>query len=220
MSLPIHTIQEWLKLELSEDEKDVVIGSPENAIVRPKTKNLVEASDKSFKTTFLMRLLFGVSCGEAVFPQLPICRPRRVLYVHGELASAEIKDRSRCAAKSVVSQPSPNFWQGRVLDAHLIQKDGRDKLRELIETYEPDDVALDPWQSFITGSDENAYKDMSEATSFCSDLIESYGITLWIAIHLGKNHSKGARGHSLIAGWRDTNERLGGFCRCSVDERI
>lgn len=204
----IYTMQDWLKLQLSTDEKEIVIGTPENSIIRPKTKNLIEAAEKSFKTTFLLRLLGGLSCGETVFPELHVVRPRRVLYLHGELSNPEIKERTTSLAKSLQSRNFTNFWQGRVLNAHLIREDGRAELRKLIEACEPDDVAIDPWQSFIVGHEENSYKDMSEATQFCSQLIENYGVTLWIPIHLGKNPSKGARGHSTIAGWRDTKIKL------------
>ncbi len=120
----------------------------------------------------------------------------------------KLKERTGSLAKSLQSETFTNFWQGRVLDAHLIEASGRDVLRKLVETYEPDDLAIDPWQSFIVGCEENSYKDMSEATQFCSELIEEYGVTLWIPIHLGKNPSKGARGHSTIAGWRDTRIQL------------
>jgi len=58
------------------------------------------------------------------------------------------------------------------------------------ETYKPEDVALDPWQAFIIGAEENSYSDMSNATQFCNQLIEDYGVTLWIPIHLGKDRSK------------------------------
>jgi hypothetical protein len=204
----IRTMQEWITLELSTSEREFVIGSQDNALVRPKTKNLIEAAEKSFKTSFLLRLLAGLSSGETVYPDLPVGRPRRVLYLHGELSNAEIKDRTVAAATSLVSQTFENFWQGRVLDVHLIEAEGQGKLRELIDTYKPDDVALDPWQAFIIGSEENGYKDMSEATQFCSELIERYGVTLWIPIHLGKDRSKGARGHSVLAGWRDTRIQL------------
>lgn len=218
----IYTMQDWLDLPLSTDEKEIVIGTPENSIIRPRTKNLIEAAEKSFKTTFLLRLLGGLSCGETVFPQLHVVRPRRVLYLHGELSNAEIKERTTSLANSLQSRTFTNFWQGRALNVHLIEESGRAELRKLIETYEPDDVAIDPWQSFIVGAEENGYKDMSEATTFCTELIEQYGITLWIPIHLGKDRSKGARGHSTIAGWRDTRIQLArseGTITVTVDPR-
>jgi hypothetical protein len=204
----IYSMQEWLQLNLGSDEKDIVIGTSENAIIRPRTKNLIEAAEKSFKTTFLLRLLAGLSCGETVYPELPVPRARRVLYLHGELSNAEIKDRTVSLAKSLDSANFTNFHQGRVMNVHLIEQAGRDKLKELLESVQPDDVAIDPWQAFIVGHEENSYKEISEATAFCSGLIEQYGVTLWIPIHLGKDHSKGARGHSTIAGWRDTRIQL------------
>jgi len=45
---------------------------------------------------------------------------------------------------------------------------------------------------------------MSTATHFLDTLIEETGVTLIIPIHLGKDRSRGARGHSTLAGWRDT----------------
>jgi hypothetical protein len=58
------------------------------------------------------------------------------------------------------------------------------------------------------GYEENSYKDMSQATKFCNELIETYGVTLWIPIYLGKDRSRGARGHSVIAGWRVPESNL------------
>jgi hypothetical protein len=49
---------------------------------------------------------------------------------------------------------------------------------------------------------------MSTATKFCDELIQQYDVTLWIPIHLGKERKRGARGHSVIAGWRDTRIQL------------
>ena len=49
---------------------------------------------------------------------------------------------------------------------------------------------------------------MSGATKYLDTLIEGYGLTLFIAVHMGKDHSRGARGHSLVAGWRDTKFTL------------
>jgi hypothetical protein len=204
----IYTMQEWLDLNLSADGKDLVIGTPENAIIRPRTKNLIEAAEKSFKTTFLLRLLAGLSCGETVFPELPVVCPRRVLYVHGELTNAEIKERTVSVANSLTSRTFGNFWQGRATKVHLIDEDGREKLRGLVEEFKPDDLAIDPWQSFIAGVEENSSKPISEATAFCNELVERYGVTLWIPIHQGKNPDRGARGHSHIAGWRDTRIEL------------
>ena len=63
---------------------------------------------------------------------------------------------------------------------------------------------------------------MSGATKFIEKLSQDYGLTLFIAVHMGKDKSRGARGHSLIAGWRDTTftlKRDGTGLRVDVDPR-
>jgi hypothetical protein len=69
-------------------------------------------------------------------------------------------------------------------------------------------LLIDPWQSFITRYDENNFKDMSTATDFIDELIEEFGLTVFITTHTGKDQSKGTRGHSSLAGWRDTLFKL------------
>jgi hypothetical protein len=148
-------------------------------------------------------------------------RPRRVLYLHGELSIAEIKQRT-VAASIELSGPYTNFFQGRAVEAHLLNDPGQKVLEELINEYRPDDLVLDPWQSVIAGYDENSFKDMSRATKSCDYLIDTYNLTLWIPIHQGKVHQRGARGHSTIAGWRDTRivlSRSGANVNVQVEPR-
>jgi AAA domain len=175
----------------------------ENPLVRPLTKNLIQAPEKAFKTTFLMRLTMGISTGETVFPSLPVRRGHRVLYLHGELAPAELKQRIREAAVGL-KRPLDNFFQGRSLNANLLTREGQNTIMELGKQYEPQLVAIDPWQSFIPGADENVFKDVSIATAYLDELISECRVTIFLAIHEGKDSSRGARGHSSLAGWRDT----------------
>jgi hypothetical protein len=194
-------------LEISEDEKNAVIGTAENPIVRPRTKNFIEAPEKAFKTTFLLRLMAGLSCNETIFSQLKVPKTRSVLYLLGELSRPEVQSRIQGATAGLNGE-FDNFSIGTVLDAHLIQPEGQDVIRELLGEHRPENLVLDPWQAFITGSDENSYKDISQATKFCDQLIDEFGVTLWIPIHTGKDRTKGARGHSIIGGWRDTRFQL------------
>lgn len=85
------TAEEWLNLQMEANENEIVLGSTTQAIVRPHTKNLIEAPEKAFKTTFLLRLMLGLSTGTTLFSQLPVLKRRKVLYVHGELSPPEIK---------------------------------------------------------------------------------------------------------------------------------
>jgi hypothetical protein len=200
-------MQEWIDLDLSSGENEIVIGTEQNALIRPKTKNLVVGPEKCMKTTFMLRLMAGLSCGETTYPSLPVARQRKVLYLHGELSTPEIKDRT-IKASSGLKGPYTHLFQGRTVDTNLITEAGQAAIVEIVKSYEPDDLVLDPWQSFIAGSDENSFKEISRATKFCDELIEQFGVTLWIPIHLGKDRMRGARGHSAVLGWRDTEIRL------------
>jgi AAA domain len=199
----ILSAEDWLNADFSVAESEVLIGTRENPLVRPLTKNLVQAAEKAFKTTFLMRLALGISTGETVFSSLPVARPRRVLYLHGELAPVEIQERLQEAA-SGLRRPLDRFFQGRSMKANLLTDQGRAAICDLAKEYEPEILIIDPWQSFISGADENSFKEVSPATAFMDWLIAESKITIFLAIHLGKDRSRGARGHSILAGWRDT----------------
>jgi hypothetical protein len=203
----ILTAEQWLTLPMDTDEERIVLGSASQPIIRTLTKNLIEGPEKSFKTSFLLRLMLGVSCGLTVYSPLPVLRPRKVLYIHGELSRPEIQERTRSAVVGL-KRPLDNFFQVRDLRVHLIQHDNQRHLREIIEEVEPDDLVLDPWQSFIVGHDENEYKEVSRACAYLDRLIEDYGLTVHLATHTGKDRRRGTRGHSVLAGWRDTLTKL------------
>jgi hypothetical protein len=202
----ILSAKEWINTDFSATEQQVIVGTPATPIIRPGTKNFIEAPEKAFKTTAVMRLAMGIATGQTLFPELPTSRAVKVLYLHGELSPPEIKERTISAAQGL--DVRKNFFQGRDLNANLVTKEGQEAIRDLVAQYKPDVLVLDPWQSFIAGFDENSFKDMSKATKFLDTLIEEFGVTLLIPIHQGKDHSRGARGHSTLAGWRDTRIRL------------
>jgi len=97
-----------------------------------------------------------------------------------------------------------NFFQGKSLNANLLTSKGQDAILELVQQYKAQILAIDPWQSFIPGADENVFKDVSIATACMDRLIAECRVTIFLAIHEGKDSSRGARGHSSLAGWRDT----------------
>src|ERR1700730_16496986 len=130
----IMSAEQWLTAEFSVEESEVLIGTTENALVRPLTKNLIQAPEKAYKTTFLLRLTLGLSSGETVFISLPVYRPQRVLYLHGELNPAELKERLRDAAQGL-SRPLEQFFQGRSLTASLVTDEGRGVSEKLVQEY-------------------------------------------------------------------------------------
>jgi AAA domain len=200
-----HTAREWMKRPYrAMRSENFIIGTPQNTIVEPLTKNLVEAAEKSFKTTALLRLTMGMSGGVTVFPQLPVTKQKlKTLYLHGELGVIQLEERVISAAQGLPDECLDNFIQGRDLGAHLIKPEGQKAIRALVDQYKPDVLVIDPWQSFITGCDENSFKDVSLAQKFIDELISDFKVTVFIVVHLGKDHSKGARGHSSMMGWRD-----------------
>jgi hypothetical protein len=204
----LYNLQEWERVRFDETDERFIIGTPTNAIVRPGTKNIIEGAEKSFKTTMLYPLALGMACGHTVYPSLPVERAMKVLYLHGEMTKQEIAARQWAALKTIPSERQAanrvNFFSGRDLDAHLTLPAGQQAIIRMVEEIRPEILILDPWQSFIQKCDENSFKEISRATSFLDKLMADHRLTLFLSLHLGKDHSKGARGHSMIKGWRDT----------------
>jgi RecA-family ATPase len=213
--LPLHakeffySLEEWEAINLETLDNEVLIGTPSNSIIRPGTKNIVLAPEKTFKTTTVLRLAIGMASDYTVFPSLPVARAVRVLYIHGEMTPKELDERRRAALRDIplkaLAVGKSNFIDGRSLDAHLVNTPGQEAIRRVVRELNPNVLVLDPWQSFIAGCDENLFKDVSNATSFLDHLIaEQQGMTVLLVVHLGKNAGRGARGHSSLSGWRDT----------------
>jgi RecA-family ATPase len=201
----ILSVPQWLNCPFKDAKQyDAILGTPNNALIRPGTKNTIEAPEKAFKTTFLLRLCMGLSAGISVFPELPVVRSSmRVLYLHGELSAREIEERTCSAARGIPPEKLTNFFTGKDLGANLATLAGQNAIKALVNEFNPEILALDPWQSMMAGADENSSQDVSRATKFLDSLLET-GLCLFMPMHLGKDRSKGARGSSYIAGWRDT----------------
>jgi RecA-family ATPase len=223
MSAISYTAEEWLNLDFRTNQSQIVAGTPEQPIIRVGTKNVIEAPEKSFKTTFMLRFALGLSSGKTVYPLLPVPKKRKVLYLHGELAPAEIQERTR-AASAGLFRPLDNLVECRDISMHFMQSPGREAITEAISKHQPDSVVFDPWQAFIPGEDENQFKDVSEALHFIDGLIDKFKITVFLVTHVGKDHKRGTRGSSCIAGWRDTLIKLerakkSGTLKVTVDPR-
>jgi hypothetical protein len=216
------TSEEWAAKDFSAEETDSLIGTATNAIIRPLTKNLVLAPDKAFKTTFLMRLMASLAAGVTIFDELPVNKAYKIVYFHAELNPTEIQQRVVASVGGV--DPQGRFVHVRDIKTHLIEESGQQFIAEMIVHYKPDVIVLDPWQDLIAGYDENSSKDTSTARLFMSGLIDTFKVTLFLIQHEGKDGSKGGRGHSGMAGWRDTLIRLsrrdgGNLVRVIVEPR-
>ncbi len=200
------TAEEWMNCQF-EGEGVPLLGTAEHPIVPLFTKNIVEAPEKAWKTTFLLRLLLGLSCGEVLFPELSVPEARKVLYLHGELNPPELKARLQDAGQGL-PRPFTNFVQARDLDANLVTEIGQGIISDLVGHYKPDVLVVDPWQSFIPGVDENSAKETDAPRRFLDSLIAGHGLTVFLVMHQGKDRSRGARGSSAMAGWRDSRFQL------------
>jgi RecA-family ATPase len=189
-------LEQWGNVDFSSNDNSVLVGTQQNAIIRPGTKNLVVAPEKKFKTTVLLRLAIGMACGYTVYPSLPIARSASVLYIYGEMIPKELEERTLAAKTGIpvesLALGSTNFVGGRSIAAHLIKDDRQKEIRRVVKQFKPEVLIIDPWQEFITGHDENSFKDTSQATDFLNKLIvEQGGMTVFLVVHTGKDHQKG-----------------------------
>lgn len=184
-----YSIEEWEHIDLNTKDNEVLLGDPHNPIIRPGTKNIIEAPEKTFKTTMLLRLT--------------IARAVRVLYMHGEMTPIELAERRKAGQFQIPAEAMAigkvNFFDGRCISAHLIESKGQDDIRRVVKEFAPDVLVLDPWQSFIAGCEENAFKDVSQATRFLDALVsDDSGLTIFLVVHQGKNRDRhGMRSHGL-----------------------
>jgi hypothetical protein len=204
------TAEEWRDYDFSAEEKDPLIatkvGAKEVSIIRPMTKNLILASEKSFKTTFLLRQMAGLAAGRTVFDSLSVKRAGRVVYFHAELAPSEIQERVTATITDLDTRGE--FVNVRDIRANLISDEGQKFIVDELAQTRPTVVVFDPWADLIAGYDESSSKDTSIARRFIDHLIATFGVTVFIVQHTGKDEKKGGRGHSGMAGWRDTLIKL------------
>jgi RecA-family ATPase len=192
---------EWRKLDIHVDEKTLIVGTKEQPVFSVQEKMIIEAPEKSFKTTFTLPLAIGIATGTSHFGALPIVGRRRVLYLHGELSPQQLKDRLEAASKGITSLTE--FYQGKDITAHLVRPQGQVAIQELLKEVEPHVLVIDPLQGFMSGCDENSFKEVSPALEFIDRLIALYKISVILNVHQGKDRDRGARGHSSLGGWRD-----------------
>jgi hypothetical protein len=122
------------------------------------------------------------------------------------LSPTEIQDRTR---KALPGWDDSNFYQVCNRAVNLCAPEGKRTLKDILENHKtnganPEVLVFDPWQEFIAGFDENNFKEISGATKFIGSLIDEHRLTVFLVMHTGKDPAKGARGHSILAGWRDT----------------
>jgi len=75
-----------------------------HSIIRPGTKNIIEAPERTFKTSMVLRFTIGMAGGHTVYPSLPVARPVSVLYIHGEMTVKELAERRKSSLQHIPTQ--------------------------------------------------------------------------------------------------------------------
>jgi len=220
--------RKWLDIADKKYPKGhVLIGSRTNAIVDKNSRNLIFGKEKSLKTTFMLRLAVAHASGLSLIDGLPVLTSGKVLYLHGELGAIQIGKRAQGAFHGIKERLDDVYDYDDLIDnkfwmkkdprfslcperdrlGNYFESEGQHRIRLTVKKYRPDILVIDPWQSFFNG-DENNGEEVRRAAKFMDLLIEDYDLTIYLVIHSGKNLDKGPRGHSSIAGWRDTQFSL------------
>jgi RecA-family ATPase len=99
-----------------------------HSIIRPGTKNIIEALEKTFKTTMVLQFTIGMACGHKVSPSLLVAYPVSVLYIHREMTVKELAERRKSSLQRIPTQPltvgKSKVIDGRCLYAHLVNPTG------------------------------------------------------------------------------------------------
>lgn len=167
------------------------------------------------KTWFALELALSVAKGKDFF-DWPIPKPRRVLYVDGEMSPSMLQERIRNLSNGDVSDNLFFLSVARLrrdrktLNIHQSEtqqeiNNALDKLKEKGE--QPDLIILDNLSALGRGIDDNNNSDQEH---FLDWLLErrSLGYSVLTVDHEGKSSDKGSRGASRKEDFLDTVIRL------------
>lgn len=104
-----------------------------------------------------------------------------------------------------VVRESPDFWTSDV-DATLLIKRVRDA--ESAAGRKVELIIIDTLNRVMPGGDENDPADLGRVLARCARVARETGACVLVVHHLGKDPGKGARGHSSLRGFIDTEITL------------
>jgi hypothetical protein len=155
------------------------------------------------KTFLSLDLALCIAAGREWFGRRT--RPGRVVYVAAE-AGKSIRNRVAAWARERWQEEDEIDFRAVISPVDLCDLKKGDTARLAKAIGAGDVVIVDTVSRAMAGGDENSPKDMG-AFVFCLDKLREYLGCAIIAIHhIGKDASRGARGHSLL--------------RCAVDTEI
>jgi len=145
-------------------------------------------------------------------------KPRRVLFVDGEMAMEDIRDRAQHLVQTVEGLDTPQTCKNlsilaRQYQGHdavfpdLAHEEGRNEILRMIRAMRVELVILDNLSTLATIADENAASEFNDVTKFLLSLKQS-GVACLLVHHSGKSgttyrgSSKLATTFEVIAGLR------------------
>jgi hypothetical protein len=186
---------------------DIVTG-----VLPHRAKLILSAPAKLGKTRFTLGLCLAIATGKAAMG-FRVTNPARVLYLQAEVSARALQDR---LCKMLTSFDADEAALRERLLLHnapglkLTNPAHVAAIRQAIELYKPDVLAIDPLYKFHTG-DESSVQDMTRFFDPLDALIADYGCSVLLVHHHGKGSGDGLatpahrnRGSSTIADWADS----------------
>ena len=167
------------------------------------------------KTWFALELALSVAKGKDFF-DWPITKPRRVLYVDGEMSQSMLQERIRNLSNGEVPE---NLF---ILPVSLLRRDKKSlnvhqtktqqEINEILDAFkeqgkQPDLIILDNLSALGRGIDDNNNSDQENYLDWLLEL-RSLGYSVLTIDHEGKSSDKGGRGASRKEDFLDTVIRL------------
>lgn len=171
---------------------------------------LITSAAKGRKSMLTFNLAIAIAAGKSFFC-FKINKPHKVLVLSAE--GGYFSNRERI--KKMCKEMKPN--EGNLyfcFDPRIKLEVDEDyeKLREIINEYKPEVLAIDPFVKFHH-LDENSATEMGLILERLRNLIEDFNLSIILIHHEGKDSSNGARGSSAILGEYDSCiniSRIGG----------
>ena len=196
-------------------------------ILPERGRLLLTAAAKGFKTWWLLCVCLVAAAGHCRFLGWSFGRPRRVLFVQGEMDDGQVQERIRLlrqfhpADVDVAGALSRLFI--RVFRGHPINLNSpgdRAALDALVERTRPELIVLDPFAALFCGLNENASDQVATALAYLTSLADRFGAAVVLAHHHGKGGGKRSnenyRGSSVMPGWPEVVIELGPSDRAGV----
>jgi hypothetical protein len=158
---------------------------------------------KSFKSFLVLHLTLGIATGEETFGFKP--EPLPVVYCAGEGANNIARKHRPAWLKKHGIAKAPNFYIIPCVPKAATETDVEEMIEQIkARGIHPGVVVIDTMARSVTGMEENSAKDIGRFVEKCDLIRETFGCTVIVIHHSGKNAGRGSRGSNALQGAVDT----------------